>query len=252
MPRVRTLGRPLMKGSALSKFIRLSVAGALIAGMAGMFTTSASAQTTASGGDLEKFCAARAAVDASFAQGKTATLAVFGRMVASAPAAIVEQVTEIRDQFKKKGEKAFDKLSEQIAAADEYTFDNCPGAKVDVVAVDYAFQGMPATLKSGVTGFKLTNTSSNEDHEMSIGKLLPANEAMSVEKILALPEKKADKLFDESAGGGMFAPIGESGYTTLDLTPGTYVYACFISVGGKKSGMPHAMKGMYGTFTVAE
>jgi hypothetical protein len=37
---------------------------------------------------------------------------------------------------------------------------------------------------------------------------------------------------------------------TIDLKPGKYVYACFIPVGGKKRGQPHAMEGMYGTFTV--
>ncbi len=219
----------------LRKFIRLSIAGALIAGMGSVFAVSAGAQTAASGGDLEKFCAARAAVDASWAEGKAATLAAFSRMVANAPAAILKPVTEIRDQFKKKGEKAFDKLTDQIAAADEFTFTTCPGDKVNVVAIDYAFQGMPATLKPGVTGFKLTNASQTEDHEMSIGKLLPANETMNVEQILALPEKKADKLFDESAGGGMYAPVGESGYTTLDLKPGTYVYVCFIPVGERRA-----------------
>jgi hypothetical protein len=236
----------------LRKFIRLSVAGALIAGIGAMFAVSAGAQTAGSGGDLAKFCAARAAVDSSFAKGKAATLAVFSRMVASAPAAILESVTEIRDQFKKRGEKAFDELTDEIAAADAFTYTNCPGAKIDVVAIDYAFQGLPATLKAGVTGFKLTNASLTEAHEMGIGKLLPANESMSVEKIMALPEKKADKLFDENAGGGMFAPVGESGYTTLDLKPGTYVYADFLPVGGKKGGKSHAIEGMYGTFIVVK
>jgi hypothetical protein len=239
-------------------FIRLSVAGALIAGMSSVFAVSAGAETVSAGvrtatdieGDLDEFCAARVELDASFSEGKAAILAVFGRMVANAPAEIAEPVTEIRDQFKKKGEKAFDKLEDQIAAADEFTFTNCPGVKVEVEAADYEFQGMPQTLQPGVTSFKLTNTSQTEDHEMSIGKLLPANEAMSVEDILALPEKKADKLFDPNEGTGMYAPVGESGYSTIDLKPGTYAYVCFIPVGGKKSGKPHAMEGMYGSFTV--
>jgi hypothetical protein len=183
-------------------------------------------------------------------EGKAAAVAVLDRIVANAPASIVEPVTEIRDQYKKKGEKAVDKVFDEIAAADEFTFSNCPGAKVDVVAIDYEFQGMPATLKSGVTHFKLTNNAPKEDHEMGLGKLLPANESMDIEAILALPGKKADKLFDPSTGGGMYAPVGESGFMTIDLEPGKYVYACFIPVGGKKNGKPHAMQGMYGSFTV--
>jgi uncharacterized cupredoxin-like copper-binding protein len=231
-------------------FIRLSVAGALIAGVGGVFAVSAGAQTGAPAGNLAKFCAARVALDPALSQGKAATRAVFDRIVANAPAPIVEPVTKIRAQFTKNGEKAFDKLSEEIAAADEFTYTNCPGAKVDVAAIDYAYQGMPAILKPGVTQFKLTNNSTKEAHEMGLGKLLPANESMSVEKMLALPEKKADKLFDPDTGGGMYAPVGESGYMVIDLKPGKYVYACFIPVGEKTGGKPHALEGMYGSFTV--
>jgi hypothetical protein len=234
----------------LRTFIRLSLAGALLAGVSAVFAVPAGAQTAAAASNLSEFCAARVALEPALSEGKAATLSVLDRMVASAPAVIVEPVTEIRDQYKKTGEKAFDKVFEQISAADEFTFTNCPGAKVDVIAVDYEYQGMPATLKPGITSFKLTNNAPKENHEMGLGRLLPANESMSVEKILALPEKKADKLFDPSTGGGMYAPVGESGYMTIDLTPGKYVYACFIPVGGKHNGKPHAMKGMYGTFTV--
>jgi hypothetical protein len=217
-----------------------------------VFAVSAGAHTHAGSpaGNLTEFCAARVAFDPSLSKGKAAAVAVLDRIVANAPAAIADPVTEIRDQFKKKGEKAFDKLDEEIGAADEFVYTNCPGAKVNVVAIDYQFQGVPATLEPGVTHFKLTNNAPKEAHEMGLGKLLPANESMDVEKILGLPEKKADKLFDPSAGGGMYAPAGESGYTTIDLKPGKYVYACFIPVGGKKSGPPHAMEGMYGSFTV--
>jgi hypothetical protein len=234
----------------LRKFIRPSIAGALIAVLSGVFTASAGAQTGTPSGNLAEFCAARVALEPSFSQGKAATLAVLDRIVANAPAVIVEPVTEIRDRYEKKGEKAFEQLLEQITAADAFTYTNCPGAKVNVIAIDYEFQGVPATLKPGVTHFKLTNTAPKEDHEMGIGKLLPVNESRDVAKILALPERKADKLFDPNVGGGMYAPAGESGYTVLDLKPGRYVYACFIPVGGKEHGKPHALKGMYGSFTV--
>lgn len=233
-------------------FIRLALSSALIAAVTGVFASSAGAHTHAASptGNLTEFCAARVALDPSLNKGKAATLAVFNRLVANAPATIAGPVTEIRDQYKKKGEQAFDKLFDEIAVADEFTYTNCPGAKVNVVATDYQFQGLPATLEPGVTNFKLTNNAPKEDHEMGLGKLLPANESMSVEEILALPEKKADRLFDRSVGGGMYAPAGESGYMTIDLKPGKYVYACFIPVGGKKNGQPHAMEGMYGSFTV--
>ena len=108
-------------------------------------------------------------------------------------------MTAIRDQYKKKGEKAFDQLFDEIAAADEFTYGNCPGAKVDVVAVDYQVQGMPATLEPGVTNSPLTNNAPKEDHEMVLGKLLPAGESMSVEEIIALPENTGCRMEPSTA-----------------------------------------------------
>lgn len=43
---------------------------------------------------------------------------------------------------------------------------------------------------------------------------------------------------------------GETKAGIMNLTPGSYVVACFIPVGSKESGAPHFTKGMYGEFTV--
>ena len=48
----------------------------------------------------------------------------------------------------------------------------------------------------------------------------------------------------------MYAPAGQTSYSPAELTPGKYLYACFLSQGGKKKGEMHAELGMYGTFTV--
>ena len=218
----------------LRKFIRLSIAGALIAGMGSVFAVSAGAQTTASGATSRSSAPPAPQWTRAGRRAKPRRSRHSAGWSPTRAAAILKPVTEIRDQFKKKGEKAFDKLTDQIAAVDEFTFTTCPGDKVNVVAIDYTFQGMPATLKPGVTGFKLTNASQTEDHEMSIGKLLPANETMNVEQILALPEKKADKLFDESGRRDVRRPVGESGYTTLDLKAGHVRLRVLHPGGGKE------------------
>ncbi len=233
----------------MRRTLSLLVAGAIAASLCVVLSGPASAQT----GNLAEFCAARVALDAAFSQGKPQQLAAFERIVANAPAAVAPAVTEIRDTFKKKGQKAFDSeaLAPALATADSYVYENCPGAKVPVTAIDYKFQGMPATLKPGLTNFKLTNNAPKEFHEMGIVKLTAAGAAMDPEALLALPEKKQEKLLDFSKATGMFAPPGQSGYTIANLEPGQYIYACFVPVGGKKKGAPHFAEGMYGTFTVS-
>ena len=85
---------------------------------------------------------------------------------------------------------------------------------------------------------------------LAIAKLTPEAAGKDVKEILALPEKKVGDLVDFSNSAFMYAPPGQSGYSPIDLEPGTYMYACFLPVGGKKNGAPHFAKGMYGTFTV--
>lgn len=228
----------------------LSLAVAALVGL-GLVAGSAAA-AGAQAGNLAEFCTARVTLDPLLGSGnKKAALAAFDRVVANAPPAVVEAVTELRDGYKKKGDKAFEELSEPIAKADAFVYDNCPGAKVPVTAIDYEYEGVPATLKPGVTQFKLENDAPKENHELFMVKLSPEGAAMDPEKLLSLPEKKVGKLVDFSTATAAFAPPGETGYTVTTLQPGDYVYACFIPQGGKKKGAPHFTLGMYGTFTVS-
>jgi hypothetical protein len=137
-----------------------------------------------------------------------------------------------------------------LGAIDSWIYDNCPGTQVPVTAIDYEYQGMPATLKAGVNKFKFTNTAPKEDHMIAIAKLTPAAQGKDVQEILALPEKKQAKYVDQADGAFAYATAGQTGYSPAALTPGTYMYACFLPVGGKKNGAPHFTEGMYGTFTV--
>ncbi|MBM3659588.1 MAG: hypothetical protein FJW95_08805 [Actinobacteria bacterium] len=233
----------------MRRFLSLLVAGGLAASACVVLAAPAGAQT----GSLAEFCSARVELNAAFSQEKAQSLAQLDRMVTNAPAAVAPAITEIRDAFKKKGPKAFDseELAPALATADSFIYETCPGTKVPVTAIDYEFQGVPATLKAGPTNFKLTNAAPKEFHEMGIVKMTAAGAAMDPEKLLALPEKKQEKLLDFSSSFGMFAPPGEAGYTLANLEPGEYLYACFIPVGSKKKGAPHFTEGMYGTFTVS-
>ena len=138
-----------------------------------------------------------------------------------------------------------------LAPVDAWVYDNCPGTSVPVTAIDYSYEGVPASLQPGVTKFKMTNAAPEEGHMMAIIKLKPAAEGRDVSELFALPEKKQAKYFDESSSAFMEAPAGEVAYSPIDLESGTYAYVCFLPVGGDHSGAPHFTKGMYGSFTVS-
>jgi hypothetical protein len=201
-------------------------------------------------GDLAAFCAARE--EANSAQTKAENTAVIQKVYDAAPAAAIPAITLIRDGFAKKGQKFFNSPEGGAALQqlDSFVFANCPGTQVSATAIDYEFQGIPSTLPAGPAQFKLTNNAPKENHELVIFKLNAEGEKVDPGKFVAMPQGKAQKLVDGNGAAFMFAPAGQSGYSPADLTPGKYVYACFLSQGGKKTGEMHAKLGMYGTFTV--
>ena len=229
---------------------RLFISAALVATAAlavpVLLAPVAGAQTTT---NLDAFCAKY--IEIGNSEGK-AQLALIEEVIPLAPANLVQPITEVRDAFKTLGgNKAYAKVSEQIATVDAFAYASCPGNAVALTAIDYEYQGMPATLPAGLNKFKLTNAAPKEAHEFGIAKLTAAGAAMDPQKLLALPEKKLGKFVDFEHASGTYAEPGTSGYTVADLDPGTYIYLCSLHVGGKKTGPLHFMKGMYGIVTVA-
>jgi hypothetical protein len=207
----------------------------------------AGAQTPDSGA----FCAARAQLGPSSSPEQLKTgLAVIAQ---NAGGAAVAPATALAALYAKKGEKTFEteKAFGYISAIDQYVFETCPGTSVSTTAVDYGFEGIPASLPAGTAKIKFANGAPKEQHEIAIVRLLPGNEDMDPVKLFEMSDKKAAKYADLDTATFAFARPGETTYTVTELEPGTYVYGCFIPVGGKKHGAPHYMKGMYGTFTVS-
>lgn len=119
------------------------------------------------------------------------------------------------------------------------------GAQVVVTAKEFEFD-LPATLPAGETTFNFVNEG-KQPHELSMVEL--DADAPALDKLLKLPEKKAESYFTET--GHAFAKPGESqeGAFTADLTSGSrYAYVCFVQ--DPKSKTPHAFLGMVGEFTV--
>lgn len=115
--------------------------------------------------------------------------------------------------------------------------------EITVKAVEYEFQGMPATLTPGRTALLLENAG-EEPHQMSIA--LITSDA-TVEELLGLPENQVNEQIEDV--GNLFARPGDSQRRVVDLAPGRYGFVCFVST--KESMGPHAFEGMFGEFTVA-
>lgn len=148
-------------------------------------------------------------------------------------------------------------FGEAQSVVDPYVFENCEfDNTVEVSAIDYGYEGLPAELPAGRTAILMTNDGV-EAHEIVFFR---KNDGVtqSFAEILELEEEEAGELVTE-AGGAFAASNGAAGLGIVDLEPGEYIAVCFIPVGtmidGQEftegSGPPHFVEGMQVEFTVA-
>lgn len=145
------------------------------------------------------------------------------------------------------------------SAASPATSPAASGEAVEVVAIDYAFQGIPPTATVG-TSFTLRNDGA-EAHELVLVRKNP-DVTLSFDELLALPEDQA--LNQVAFLGQVAANPGETatGTVTADA-PGDYLAICFIPQGLSQlpegslgpdaslpAGAPHFTLGMRQEFTV--
>jgi len=131
--------------------------------------------------------------------------------------------------------------------------ESCGYQAVTATAVDYGYQGVPATLEAGPTVFVIDNQSAaGEAHEIGVARIADGV-TETVDELLALPEEEVTAKLEFA--NGAFAPAGGTSGVTMDLAPGRYLYACFIPTGSigdqEGTGAPHFTAGMFGEFTVS-
>jgi uncharacterized cupredoxin-like copper-binding protein len=173
----------------------------------------------------------------------------------------VTTMVETVEGVKTSGDMSAFQSEEFTAAQSEvYPFlaDGCGWQALDTKAVDYTFEGMPETLEAGTTVVTIENASeAGELHEVVLIKVTDKAADLSAEEIVSLPEEEAMEYADPASPPvAAFAAPGASGGVTADLTPGRYIYSCFIPTGTTSmetpgTGQPHFMEGMVGELTVS-
>jgi hypothetical protein len=117
-----------------------------------------------------------------------------------------------------------------------------PRADATVTLRDFSFETPPIT--AGERTLRVVNEGP-QIHEMAV---IRASAALP-EVIAALMNMDEEPSFPiESYGGLQAIDAGKSGWVTLDFTPGTYVFICFVP--DPETGLPHAALGMVDAFVV--
>lgn len=133
-------------------------------------------------------------------------------------------------------------------------FADCKAdTRADVKGIDYAFDGMPATIDAGRLSLRFTNASkADEPHELIIVKGVSGENA---EELKAMPLEELFGAVQPIALAFTNTPGGVAA-TLVDLDPGEYLVICTLPVGGFEAaqdgpGDPHSNHGMVATLTVA-
>jgi hypothetical protein len=114
--------------------------------------------------------------------------------------------------------------------------------------VDHAF-AFPADVKAGEHLFRVENLG-QQDHMMFISKYLPGKGHEDGLKLLEDETLDSTTVFEEETIGVHAIWSGLFNDVVLDLEPGTYGAICFST--DPETGAPHAMLGMFQSFTVTE
>jgi len=148
--------------------------------------------------------------------------------------------------------------------------DNPASAAIEITAVDYRFEDLPAEAEAGAP-LALRNRSAGEVHEL-VAMRLADDEDRAADELVALSQQELGALFAGPPAVVLVAPPGEDGLAAVgDGTlgePGRYLVMCFIPTGADPAayfdaleanpgqppsvpgGPPHFTAGMYGEVTV--
>lgn len=174
------------------------------------------------------------------------------QLIAAAPAELKTdgniQLDVVRKAAQTGDPSAFDTPTFKAAETKTHNFDlaNCGWIRADVTAKEYSFSDVPKSVAAGPLSVQFANKG-KEPHELSLFRINDGV-ADSVKDVVGLSEEEAMKKV--TMVGQTFAEPGGADYKVFKLDKGRYGVGCFIPLGEKHDGPPHASKGMYASFTV--
>ena len=251
----------------ITRLIAAGGAAALLAlGVAGCGDTKASSSATAPTAAAKPvaYCKGVIAFDAFVNSGDgppdaTKATALLTQLVKDAPPGMKQTTTDLQAEVTSilsapdggSPTPKFDELSGQI---EEYVGSNCGYGRLEIDAINYAFEGISKSMDAGIKVVKFTNAGDNA-HEANFFRI---NDGVtdSLKDLASLPEAEALKKVTPIAHVG--ADPGKTSWTSIDMSrPGRYGVICFVSQGmtsmsdtAHQSGTPHAALGMQQEFTV--
>lgn len=174
----------------------------------------------------------------------------FERLEALAPDAVADDLASVAAALEGGDEAEGQAAAHRIT---RFSADECGWRRVELTAVEYAFDGAPETVPAGIVSFEVTN----EGDEAHMVKIVRRNDGVTTPfaELLALPEERQDELL-EGFEPEDFAEPGDLAITVADLRPGHYALVCELPVGtadleaGLSDGATHASAGMVHQFTV--
>lgn len=202
-------------------------------------------------GDSSEFCPAWSELMAG-----DPTPDAIREVAAIAPEGVQEPLEQIAEGFES-DEAYFETEEFQSAFADASAAagEECADEVLEVAAIDYGYEGIPAEMSAGTVAINLTN----EGTELHEAVVLRKNDGVteSAEELLQLPEEEAMSKVTEA--GVAFAFPGAAGSGLIDMTePGEYLVVCFIPTGSTPDageeggdGPPHFTQGMVTEVTVS-
>lgn len=132
-------------------------------------------------------------------------------------------------------------------------------ADLTVGLADFVF-GLPEELPAGEQIWQIDNVG-EQWHEM-VFMAVPEGSTMEDAMMMLMPPpaEEGEEMAEEEGDPGMdgitflWSPMssGNSGYTKVNLAPGTYLVICFIPDSTSEEGLSHAEQGMIQIVTVVE
>jgi hypothetical protein len=136
-----------------------------------------------------------------------------------------------------------------IAAYESWARDSCGFQQIDLMAMDYEFEGVPAVLAAGPTAVSLMNHSAKgEFHVAALGKLRPG-QPVGPKELVDIPFGQLDEYLDMLPNSAAASP-GQSAGMLVDLTPGHYFLLCPSQSVDDDPTTGHLYKGMLAEFDV--